>query len=637
MDKNKDALRLYFCTSTFLVLISASGCSSLSMPSLPSPSLPSFSWFSTAPKPDATAEMLFEEGMGFLNNKRYVLAIDRFQRIKTDHPFSPQLVPAELKIAEAYYLNKQYPEAIAAFKEFQSLHPTNENIPFVIYHLGLAHFDQFTSIDRDQKMTETAKGYFETVAKNHAASPYAEPAKEKLAQCLEYLAEHEFIVGSFYLREKKYPAARERFEEIVRRYPDTPTAVKALYHLGESYRLQKNSVKAGLAYEALLQHYPESPMSKEAQNRLALIEKEKQDPMALLLMRDQRPTFVPSPLNPNGEDDPKAQAKWPSNLVAKKEVVHEEPGEEKGLFSRVLDSVNPFSSSSDKKEQKGKAESAKKEPPAKEKSDGFLASVWGTINPFSGNKKENKAAAAKNPNLVSKIDESLQQQGVDPKAQDAASSPPQADLPKISEAPPPPDATELLGKIDDKLEKQGKNTAELPPAPEAAPILKTGLTEEQIKAVSKPKGNGSASPVASGLIESIDQALDKQGIEPAKIDTAVKTEEKKGVTARQPEQKIELSPRLSVEKKPYLLDGDYQLPQKESKEKEGAGPQKAEPPQELPKAVVKEPAPPQKEKPAEVKTAEKAKSPDEEENKGLMDQMKESIGNIGKVLNPFSW
>ena len=104
----------------------ATGCSSVSLPSLP------WSWSTPATQPNATAEAVFDEGTAYLNNKKYALAIDRFQRVKAEFPFSPQLVPAELKLAEAYYLNKQYPEATAAFKEFQTLHPSNENIPFVL-------------------------------------------------------------------------------------------------------------------------------------------------------------------------------------------------------------------------------------------------------------------------------------------------------------------------------------------------------------------------------------------------------------------------------------------------------------------------------------------------------------------------
>src|SRR5688572_25047580 len=192
------------------------GCS-LSMPSL---------WKST-PKSDPTAEALFEEGNRNFNEKRYVRALDSYLKLRSDHPFTPLMTEVELKIADSYYRNQQYPEAINAFKEFQSMHPTNENIPFVVLRLGQAHFDQFTSADRDQKNTEIAKGYFENVITNYPKSPSAAEAKQKLAKALEYLAEHEFNVAFFYYQQEKFSAARDRFEEIVRKYKDTPTAVRS--------------------------------------------------------------------------------------------------------------------------------------------------------------------------------------------------------------------------------------------------------------------------------------------------------------------------------------------------------------------------------------------------------------------------
>src|SRR5262245_9911936 len=102
---------------TLAALVGAAACSSVSLPSVP--------WFGSPPVIDPTAEALFEEGNRALNEKKYVRALDNFSKIRTDHPFSPLMTQVELKMADAYYLNQQYPEAINALKEFQSMHPNN--------------------------------------------------------------------------------------------------------------------------------------------------------------------------------------------------------------------------------------------------------------------------------------------------------------------------------------------------------------------------------------------------------------------------------------------------------------------------------------------------------------------------------
>src|SRR5262245_36747921 len=410
------------------------------------------------------------------------------------------------------------------------MHPTNENIAFVVYRLGQAHLDQFTSIERDQKNTEIAKGYFENVITNYPKSPYAAQAREQLAKCVGYLAEYDFNVASFYLKQEKYPAARERFEEIVRKYRGTPVAAKSLFFLGESYRKEKNNVKAALAYEALLQHYPESKFVPEAKTYLDQLEKDKQDPLAMLLMRDRRPAATPAGTAQETASNDKL--KDINNLTAKTEIVYEEPGEEKGVFSRVVDKINPFSSSGDgKKAVESPTELAvKKTASEKEDSPGVLGSLWNGVNPFGGQKSQSskpEAASkpdttAKNDQLVNQIDDSLKQKGIASTTQTATLEPPPEAVAKVQETKPPPetmDTGKLLGDIDATLKKSGKNVDEVPPPPEVHAAFKDPAVAETVAAKTKTTNPEPPQDVASsGLLSSIDQKLKGQGLDPAKFE-----------------------------------------------------------------------------------------------------------------------
>ena len=622
---------------TLLVMMGGTSCSSISLPSLPS-----MPWSSSAPKPDPTAEALFDEGMRYFKDKRYARAIDVFSKLRSDHPFSPQLTETELKIADSYYLNDQYPEAINAFKEFQSLHPTNENIPFVVYRLGQAHLAQFSAVDRDQKNTEIAKSYFEKVVTDHAKSPYAADAAEKLAKCLEHLAEHAFNVASFYLKQEKYPAARDRFEEIVRRYRGTPTAVKSLFYLGESYRKEKNNVKAALAYEALVQHYPQSTFAAQAKTQLAQLEKEKHDPLAMLLMRDRRPSAAPAP--EKKEDSAIAKLK-DRQLIAKTETVYEEPGAEKGIFRRVVDTINPFSSSGDskKKDDKKKSEDgidaqARKQAGEKEESPGFFASLW----PFgSQNSRQKKINASDRGQLVDNIDDSLKGKGIASDERLAAMKPPAAALP-VEEAPPQTMNTgKLLSDIDSTLQKSGKTVEELPP-PEAAEGLRNPAAGGAVTPRTTAKPEPKESAINSGLLSGIDQKLRRQGVEPSQFEVPPPvTETKKETVKKEQPKKVELEPKLSTDDKGPLFLNPAEVESKTEKtadqEKKPEPPEQRQEPavREIPKALVKGPNQQQSASPpAEQK---KAAGPLDEENKGALDHIREDIEKIGNILNPFRW
>jgi outer membrane protein assembly factor BamD len=630
-----------FSVVLLLTALGSYGCSSVPLPSLPS--LPSASWFSSTAKADPTAEALFDEGTRYFNEKKYARAIDAFAKIKTDHPFSPVLTQTELKIADAYYLNKQYPEAINAFKEFQSLHPSNENIPFVVYRLGQAHFDQFSSTDRDQKNTQIAKGYFETIISKFPQSPYAQEAKQKLAKCIEYISEHDFNAAYFYFQQEKYPAARDRFEEIIRRYQGTPAAVKSLFFLGESYRAEKNHIKAALAYEALIQHYPQSKFAAEAKTQLAQLGKEKNDPLAMLLMRDRRPTASP----PTEKTETADGKLTDMALVAKNEIVFEEPDDDKSFFRRVVDKINPFSDDGKKKTADKPPESwqelmAKKKAAEKEESPGFVASFWSGINPFGGRDSKDNAQKS-DSSLVNQIDNSLQQKGISAESQMAGLKAPAAALPE----PPAPvqtmDTGRLLGEVDSRLQKSGREVKELTPPKAAEAFTNPTVTEAALAAQKQPTA-GLQSSNTNDLLSSIDQTLNKRGVKSTDFEAPPTPSEIKERSANQqsPKKNVEIEPKLALEKGPLFLNpaetqeitGTTAESSSQGKKPETADKEPAT--RDVTKALVKGPTQAQ---PATAKPVEEKKPVpgQDQENKGVFDQLRQDLDSIGKVLNPFRW
>jgi outer membrane protein assembly factor BamD len=621
-----------------VLTLGVAGCASISLP-----------WSNSAPQPDPTAEALYEEGSRQFKEKRYGSAIHTLSRVLSDYPFSPQLTDAELKIADAYYLNQQYPEAINAFKEFQAMHPTNENIAFVVYRLGQAHLDQFTAIDRDQKNTEIAKGYFENVMTNYPKSPYAIEAREQLAKCVGILAEHDFNVAAFYLKQEKYPAARERFEEIVRKYQGTPAAAKALFFLGESYRKEKNYAMAALAYEALIQHYPESKFIPEAKTQLAQVEKEKQDPLAMLLMRDRRPAAAAAP--ETAQETAKNEKVKDANLIAKTEIVYEEPGDEKSIFSRVTDKLNPFSSSDDgKKKPESPTEMlAKKQASEKEESPGVLGSLWNGINPFGGqDAKTGKTAdtakdTQKNTQLVNQIDDSLKQKGIDSATQTASLKPPPAALPKVEQpaAPQTKDTAKLLEDIDASLKKSGKTVEEAPAPPEAHPAFNDPATAAAAAAQAKTKSQPQQDGASSGLLSSIDQKLKSQGFEPSKLEAPPTPGQPQQPPPQEQVKKVELQPKVAVEKGPLFLSPTEIPTQGKTPSVEAAPNSEKKPEAEkqpasgFPRTLVKGPA--QSQPVAKTAGQKQPSSEQEEDFKGALEKLKNDMDSVGKALNPFSW
>jgi outer membrane protein assembly factor BamD len=174
----------------------------------------------TGSKEVESAEVLAEKGMESFEDEDYSDALKAFNTLKERYPYSRYAILAELKVADAHFHRKEYPEAISAYEDFIQLHPKNEAIPYVKYQIGNSYYEQMLSKDRDQTPTRLAILSFERLLKEHADSAYASEATKKINDCRKLLAEHELYVGRFYYKAKHYKAALGRFEGVLTGYMD---------------------------------------------------------------------------------------------------------------------------------------------------------------------------------------------------------------------------------------------------------------------------------------------------------------------------------------------------------------------------------------------------------------------------------
>jgi outer membrane protein assembly factor BamD len=201
-------------------------------------------WFGKKVEPpQITPEVLYQKGVEAYQHADYMDALETFQKIKDQYPLSKVAVMAELGTADTLFSEKKYIEAEAAYSDFLNLHPANPNLAYVLYQMGLCHYKQIVSIDRDQTETLKARKEFEKLISTYPESQYAQMAEKILRDCRRRLAEHEFYIGHFYFKSKKYQAALKRFETIAREYPNLGLDFKVTYFLKETKRLIEQTEK----------------------------------------------------------------------------------------------------------------------------------------------------------------------------------------------------------------------------------------------------------------------------------------------------------------------------------------------------------------------------------------------------------
>jgi outer membrane protein assembly factor BamD len=224
--------------------------------------------------PPGTAQpdqFLFDKGNEALKNKKWLTAREYFKQVNETYTQSPIRPDAKLGIGDTY-LGEGSAEAlvlaIAEFQEFLSFYPTHPRADYAQYKLGIAHFRQMRSPQRDQTETREAIREFQTFVTRYPNSELMPEVRSKLREARDRLAESEFEVGRFYYRIRWYPGAIERLDRLVKSDPEFSSRDGVYFYLGESLVKQGRKAEALPYYARLLEEFQQSEYLDEAKRRI---------------------------------------------------------------------------------------------------------------------------------------------------------------------------------------------------------------------------------------------------------------------------------------------------------------------------------------------------------------------------------
>jgi len=225
----------------------------------------------TAPqkKPPVTDEDYYNRAMAQFKARNYFDAIPSFEELKEKFPLSPYAIQAELRLGDAHYYKEEYVEAIHAFENFRRLHPSNKSVPYSIYMVGLCYYSQMLTFDRDPTYARAAVAQFEQLRELYPDSPYTGRALYKLSESKRIIAENEFFIGQFYLQNKNYPGAINRFTTVLKEYPNSIPRDRVIFAIAQANFLSENRQRGVKFLQYLINKYPDSPYAAQAKALLA--------------------------------------------------------------------------------------------------------------------------------------------------------------------------------------------------------------------------------------------------------------------------------------------------------------------------------------------------------------------------------
>lgn len=184
---------------------------------------------------NSSAEELYAEARGKLSEKNYQGAVELFDEVERQHPYSEWAARAQILAGFTQYREQKYDDAILTFERFVKLHPGDESAAYALYMTALCYYEQISDVGRDQGMTQKARESLREVTKRYPDSEYARDARLKLDLTEDHLAGKEMMVGRYYLEREEYLSAASRFRYVVEEYQMTSHVPEALHRLVEAY------------------------------------------------------------------------------------------------------------------------------------------------------------------------------------------------------------------------------------------------------------------------------------------------------------------------------------------------------------------------------------------------------------------
>jgi outer membrane assembly lipoprotein YfiO len=188
-------------------------------------------------------ERIYQIGNYFLGGKKRMIfgavaimpardkAIEAFQAIVEEGPFSEHGELAQYKLGIAYLALGEYEQAVSAFDQLIDRYPKSPLVDDARFQLAQASLKGTFKAAYDQHPTQQAVEELHTFVEEYPDSDLSPEAVARIQTLRERQAEHEFQAAQFYERRKQAASAVVYYQEIVSRYADTVGAPKAAERL----------------------------------------------------------------------------------------------------------------------------------------------------------------------------------------------------------------------------------------------------------------------------------------------------------------------------------------------------------------------------------------------------------------------
>jgi outer membrane protein assembly factor BamD len=221
--------------------------------------------------PGDADQILFDRGQAALKERSWTRARTYFAELLESYPQSPLRAEAKLAVGDSFLGENNaasYVYAQNEYREFLAFYPTNPKADYAQMQLGMVHFNQMLSPQRDQTETREAIKEFQTFVERYPNSPLLPQVKQRLREARDRLSDADLQVANFYQSIRLYHAADVRYRDILSSDPEYTRKDSLYFRLAETLEKSDKKAEALPYYERLVNEFEQSEHLEEARRRI---------------------------------------------------------------------------------------------------------------------------------------------------------------------------------------------------------------------------------------------------------------------------------------------------------------------------------------------------------------------------------
>ncbi len=190
-------------------------------------------------------EQLYASAREALNSSDYTTALQLYDRLDAQYPFSAHATQGKLEAIYAHYRSFSPELALSAADRFIRANPRHQNLDYVLYLRGLVNFERGASdimdmLDLDSSTRDpiNARRAFEDfgrLVQRFPDSVYAADARQRMIYLRDRIARHEFAIARYYEKRRAWVGASRRAQDIIAKFQGSAVVPDALDMLARCY------------------------------------------------------------------------------------------------------------------------------------------------------------------------------------------------------------------------------------------------------------------------------------------------------------------------------------------------------------------------------------------------------------------